>query len=280
MRSIRILDCTLRDGGFSNDWNFGVGSIKSIISRLDKAGIDIIEVGFIDERQSYDQNRSIVPDTDSIKPLFRNVDIKNSMIVGMIDFGTCPLERISDRADSCLDGIRVIFKKKDQDQAIQFCRDIKEKGYKVFVQPVSITGYSDDEIVALMKKIDAVGFYAVSIVDTYGLMHRSDLLHYFNIFDTHLNRSISIGYHSHNNFQLAYANSLELSRVEAERDLVLDSSLYGMGKGAGNSNTELIAAFCNENFGKKYDIEQLLEHFVVQVLVFARAKLVARHIKL
>ncbi|MDR2407753.1 MAG: pyruvate carboxyltransferase, partial [Bacteroidales bacterium] len=62
MNSPLLLDCTLRDGGFVNDWNFCFGSIKSIISRLDYAGVDIIEVGFIDERRSYDENRSIFPD--------------------------------------------------------------------------------------------------------------------------------------------------------------------------------------------------------------------------
>ncbi|MFZ2951147.1 MAG: hypothetical protein WA003_16850, partial [Desulfuromonadaceae bacterium] len=97
MRNIQVLDCTLRDGGFVNDWNFGVGSIVSIIGRLVKADIDIIEVGFIDNRRPYDFNRSIFPDTDSIKPIFKNLDTDKAMILGMIDFGTCPIEAITEQ---------------------------------------------------------------------------------------------------------------------------------------------------------------------------------------
>ena len=106
MRKIQILDCTLRDGGFVNDWNFGVGSIVSIIGRLVKAGIDIIEVGFIDKRRAHDLNRSIYPDTDSIKPIFKNLDVDKSLILGMIDFGTCDIESLTEQKDSVLVGSR------------------------------------------------------------------------------------------------------------------------------------------------------------------------------
>jgi len=266
MKNVRILDCTLRDGGFINDWNFGFGSIKSIVSRLAVAGIDIIELGFIDNRRIYDQDRSIVPDTKSIDPILENIDLKDSMVVAMIDYGTVDLVNISPRNESCIDGIRVIFKKKDQDKALEFLSAIKAKGYKIFVQPVSITSYSEDEILTIIEKINKIDPYAVSVVDTYGLMHDTDLLHYFDLFDKHLNKAITIGYHSHNNFQLAYSNSLELARLSSDRDLVLDTSLYGMGKGAGNANTELLAMYLNEHNGKRYGIDQILEAIDVDVM--------------
>ena len=266
MRSLKILDCTLRDGGFINDWNFSFGSIKSIISRLDKAGIDIIEVGFIDDRRQYDNNRSILPDSDSVKPILKNLNIANAMIVAMIDFGTCSLEHISLKKDSCIDGLRVIFKKSKVDEALKYCAAIKAKGYEIFVQPVSITEYSDQEVLELINKINEISPFTVSIVDTYGLMHNTELLHYFLLFDKLLKKDITIGYHSHNNFQVAYANSIELTKVETSRDLVIDSSLFGMGKGAGNANTELVAMYFNKNYGKKYNIEQLLEAIDVDIM--------------
>jgi 4-hydroxy 2-oxovalerate aldolase len=265
MRSIRILDCTLRDGGFVNDWNFGIGSIENIIARLDKAGIDIVEIGFIDKRRQYDVNRSIVPDTDSIKPIFENLDISNSMIVAMIDFGTCDIEAITEQKDSALDGIRVIFKKKNYIEALDFCYEIKKKGYKIFVNPVSVTSYRDDEMMDLIKKINELAPYGVSIVDTYGLMHKKELLHYYDLMDRNLAKGIIIGYHSHNNFQLAYSNSQELMAVDSERELLVDASLYGMGKGAGNTCTELLAMYLNENYEKNYCIDQLLEAIDVDI---------------
>ncbi|MDD2897393.1 MAG: aldolase catalytic domain-containing protein [Desulfuromonadaceae bacterium] len=265
MRYIQILDCTLRDGGFVNDWNFGAGSIVSIIGRLVKAGIDIIEVGFIDQRRPYDFNRSIFPDTDSIKPIFKNLDKDKAMILGMIDFGTCPLEAITEQNNSVLDGIRVIFKKQQYCEALEYCAAIKNKGYRIFVNPVSVTSYSDEEMLDLIDKINTLAPQGVAIVDTYGLMHKQELLHYYDLLDKNLTAGTKIGYHAHNNFQLAYANSLELIALDSDRELIVDASLFGMGKSAGNTCTELVALHLNENYGKKYDMYQLLEAIDVDI---------------
>ena len=266
MRSIKILDCTLRDGGYVNDWNFGLGTIESIISRLNKAGIDIVEIGFLDERRKYDENRSILPDTNSIKPIFRNLDVKDAIILAMIDYGTCGIDNIAGRKDSVIDGIRVIFKKKDCNEALKFCAEIKKKGYKIFLQPVSVTGYTDSEMTALLKQSNEIDPYGIYIVDTYGLMHKKEMMHYFNLMDKYLSEDIAIGYHSHNNFQLAYANCTELMAVESSRELIVDGSLYGMGKSAGNACTELLALHINEDYGGKYVIDQLLEAIDVDIM--------------
>jgi len=265
MQNIQILDCTLRDGGFVNDWNFGVGSIVSIIGRLVKADIDIIEVGFIDNRRQHDLNRSIFPDTDSIKPILENLDVGKSMILGMIDFGTCTIEAITEQKNSVLDGIRVIFKKQHYSAALEFCASIKKKGYNIFLNPVSVTSYSDEEMLTLIDKINELDPSAVAIVDTYGLMHKQDLLHYYDLLDRNLRSGIKIGYHAHNNFQLAYANSLELIGLNSDRELIIDTSLFGMGKSAGNTCTELVAMHLNDNYSKNYDIYQLLEAIDVDI---------------
>ena len=111
MRNLYLLDCTLRDGGYVNDWEFGAGSIKSIFSRLDSAGVDSIEIGFIDDRRSYDPNRSIYPDTKSVEPIFEGMKKPNALVCAMIDYGTCKIENIAPKCESHIDGIRVIFKK-------------------------------------------------------------------------------------------------------------------------------------------------------------------------
>jgi len=266
MKAISVLDCTLRDGGYVNDWNFGIGSIKSIISRLAKANIDIIEVGFIDDRSSYNPDRTLFPDTASIMPVLENIDRFDSMIVAMIDFGTCALEKISPQKESCIDGIRVIFKKKDLDSAIEYMRAIKEKGYKLFVNPVSVTGYSKKEALALIEKINLLDPYTVTIVDTYGLMHGGDAFEYYKIYDENLKPGIMIAYHAHNNFQLGYANCIYLIDRKSDRPMVLDSSLYGMGKSAGNTATELLAMYMNERHGSAFKMEQILEAIDVDIM--------------
>jgi len=272
MTSPLLLDCTLRDGGFVNDWNFGFGNIKSIISRLDYAGVDIIEIGFIDESREYDENRSIFPDSDSVLPIFKGYHKYRALIIGMIDYGTCSVDRISNKADSCLDGIRVIFKKNNQDEALEFLSTIKAKGYRIFVNPVSITEYSKEEAIILAEKINLIEPYAVSIVDTYGLMHSKELIDYYNIFDENLSGKITIGYHAHNNFQMAYANSIALINRRSNRQISVDGSLYGMGKGAGNACTELLAMYMNEYCERNFDLNQIQEAVDIDILKEYRKK--------
>ncbi|HNZ28855.1 MAG TPA: pyruvate carboxyltransferase, partial [Candidatus Goldiibacteriota bacterium] len=161
---------------------------------------------------------------------------------------------------------RVIFKKKDAVKALEFCAQVKEKGYKLFIQPVSVTSYNDDDMKHLLEMINKIGPFAVSVVDTYGLLHRKDLLHYFDLMDKTLNAGIRIGYHAHNNFQLAYSNCIELAEHDSRRELVLDSSLYGMGKGAGNANTELLAMYLNKRKGASYGLDQILEAIDVDIM--------------
>ena len=265
MRNLYLLDCTLRDGGYVNDWNFGAGSIKSIFSRLDCAGVDAIEVGFLDARREYDPNRSIYPNTKVVEPVFENMHKPNAIVCAMIDYGTCDIENIAPKSESHIDAIRVIFKKHLQDDALAFIKQIKAKGYKVYVNPVSVTTFSDEEMISLIKKINEIKPYAVTIVDTYGLMHADKLLHYCDVLDSNLNHDIILGYHAHNNFQLAYSNTIAVMEHVKERDLSIDGTLFGMGKSAGNACTELVAMYMNERFGKKYDINQIQEAIDVDI---------------
>ncbi|MCR5766153.1 MAG: aldolase catalytic domain-containing protein [Treponema sp.] len=265
MRKLYLLDCTLRDGGYVNDWEFGAGSIKSIFSRLDCAGVDSIEVGFLDDRRTYDPNRSIYPDTASVEPVFENMPKPHALVCAMIDYGTCKIENLAPASESHIDAIRVIFKKHLQDKALDFIKQVKEKGYKVFVNPVSVTTFSDEEMISLAKKINEIEPYAVTIVDTYGLMHAEKLLHYCDVLDSSLNKNIILGYHAHNNFQLAYSNTIAVMEHVKDRNLSIDGTLFGMGKSAGNACTELVAMYMNERFGKNYDINQLQEAIDVDI---------------
>jgi 4-hydroxy 2-oxovalerate aldolase len=266
--NIALLDCTLRDGGYINDWNFGHDTLVNVFERIVSSNMDYIEVGFLDQRRSFDTNRSIMPDTASVGKIYGNLDKKNAEVVGMIDYGTCDISNIQPCESSFLDGIRVIFKKHIMHEALAFCEEIKNLGYKVFTQAVSITSYNDEELKELIDLVNRVKPFAVSIVDTYGLLHKDRLFHYYEMMNTYLDNAIGIGYHSHNNFQLGYANCIELVNKHSQDDrlLLLDGSVFGMGKGAGNAPTELLAMYMNENRHGHYDISQLLEAIDVNIL--------------
>lgn len=262
---IKLLDCTLRDGGFVNDWYFGHDNIINIFERLVEAEIDIIEIGFLDERREADTEHTIQPGGKQLDAIYRNLDKGNAMIVGMIDYGTCGIERIEPCEHSFMDGIRVIFKKEKRREAIAFCGQIKKLGYQVFVQAVSITSYNDEELEDLIGLVNDLEPYAFSLVDTYGLLHRRQLLHYFSFADERLKKTIGLGYHSHNNFQLGYANCIELLEQEMNRQIIIDGSLYGMGKSAGNTPIELLVDYMNHQEEGRYQSYHLLEAIDVTI---------------
>lgn len=271
--NIALLDCTLRDGGYINDWKFGQNTLVNVFERLSSANIDYIEVGFLDQRRPFDINRSIMPNTESAGIIYNNLDKRNSETVAMIDYGTCDITRIQPQSESFLDGIRVIFKKHIMHEALAFCKELKQLGYKVFTQAVSITSYNDRELLELIGLVNEVKPFAVSIVDTYGLLHKNRLFHYYEMMNEHLDGQVGIGYHSHNNFQLGYANCIELANkhATAKRLLLLDGSVFGMGKGAGNAPTELLAMYMNDNLSARhYDINQILEAIDVNILEIFR----------
>ena len=261
MNNIVLLDCTLRDGGYNNDWHFGHDALISITERVVSAGVNFVELGFLDQRRPFDIDRSIMPDTECMRTIYGKIDKKQTKFVGMIDFGTCDISHIQPARDTVLDGIRVIFKKHLREPAMAFCKQLKDMGYMVFSQLVSITSYTDEELMDLIRLVNEVKPYAVSMVDTYGLLHKNGLFHYYEMLDRYVDSSIAIGYHSHNNFQLAYSNSIELINYHQNkpRTLLCDGSLFGMGKGAGNAPIELLSMYMDDNYGAHYDLSQLLE---------------------
>lgn len=256
---IQLLDCTLRDGGYINDWEFGQETICNVFERLIDSNVDIIETGFIDDRRPFDVNRSIMPDTAAVSAIYGRILRRPSMVVGMIDYGTCDIRHVQPCEESYLDGIRVIFKKYRMQEAMAYCAQLKELGYLVFAQLVSVTSYSDQELLQLITIANQIKPYAVSIVDTYGLLQPETVGHIYHVLADNLDSDIRIGFHGHNNLQLAFANTIEFLKLSTNRDVIVDGTLYGMGKSAGNAPLELVAMHLNSKYGKQYQLNAMLE---------------------
>ncbi|MBE5803017.1 MAG: 3-hydroxy-3-methylglutaryl-CoA lyase [Clostridiales bacterium] len=258
---ILLLDCTLRDGGYVNNWEFGQSTALCVAQRVIQAGVDIVELGFLDDRNAATHHRTLQPTTADMDAIYEGLEKKNSMLVAMIDYGTCSIDSIAPCEESILDGIRIIFKRKNLRNAIAFGKQIKAKGYKVFMQLVSITDYDDAGILEMVECMKDLEPYGISIVDTYGLMHKEEMMHYFYLMHRNLPAETLIGYHPHNNFQLAYSNAIELVKKTRGlgRTIVVDGTVYGMGKSAGNAPLELLSMYLNEHFDGHYDINQILE---------------------
>lgn len=257
MNNIKVLDCTLRDGGYCNQWKFGCENIRKIIAGLADANIDIIECGFLSNKVHPDQNISKFASVSEIEPFILKKQ-EGKLYVAMVNYGEYSAEDLPERSADSIDGIRVAFHKKNLTEALELCREIKKKGYKVFVQAMVSVSYSDEEFLKLIQKVNDFQPYAFYIVDSFGMMKEKDLTRLFYMVEHNLSENIWIGFHSHNNMQLAYSNAQKLVTLQTDRNLIIDTSVYGMGRGAGNLNTELFVEFLNENVSTDYELKPLL----------------------
>lgn len=253
----KILDCTLRDGGYINRFRFGAATMTDIVDRLSKASIDIVECGFLQENAG-DSESSLFSNVESIKRIIQK-KYSNTMYVAMIQIGAIDIDSIAPCSGESIDGIRLTFHEHEIEEAFVFAKQLKEKGYRVFIQPVGTIGYTDEALLQLVERVNALMPYAFYIVDTLGTMYKKDVLRMFHLVNDNLDAAICMGFHAHNNIQLSFANAQELLEVCGNREMILDASVFGMGRGAGNLNTELITQYINDNLGYRYDMTQILE---------------------
>ncbi|MGN0564295.1 MAG: aldolase catalytic domain-containing protein [Candidatus Heritagella sp.] len=257
MSQIRLLDCTLRDGGYINDWRFGEAVIRDILENLSQSGMDIIECGFLTDTPA-DRDCSLFHSPDDIGPLPGN---GKNMYVAMIAIGEKETDpRLLPPAHpGGIEGIRLTFHSDEIDKALTYGRIIQEKGYKLFMQPVGSSFYSDDRLLSLILRVNEIQPYAFYIVDTLGCMYARDLQRQLFLADYNLRPGICLGFHSHNNLQLAFSNAQQMIHYKTDRPLLIDCSANGIGRGAGNLCSELIMDYLNKNNGTCYDVLPVIE---------------------
>ena len=261
MSSIKVLDVTLRDGGCVNDFNFGQVNMEKILKAQEASGVEVIEMGYIDENKGSLSGRTQYKNEQVISDCLLKHKKKGVTYVCMMDYGKFNVDNLQPRKSNNIDGIRVAFHKKNSKDVISVAKKIMEKGYEVFIQPMITLRYSDEELLELIHSVNkelpnASGFY---IVDSFGEMRPNDMSRMLNLVDHNLIPSMTLGFHSHNNLQMSYSNACALLQFPTNRELQLDSSIMGMGKGAGNLNTELLLEHLNLYYGKNYNVAPLLE---------------------
>ena len=257
MSNIKVLDCTLRDGGYINEWDFGISKAKTIVELLAKSNIDYIETGFI-TKEIASLDKTLFNSFQDIEKFIPEKADK-SKLFGMITLGKFPIEEVPDINNSPVKGLRIIFKKSQKNTALEYCKKIKEKGYKLFINPTFTDQYTDSELIELLKRINEIEPYGMSIVDSMGVLKEKDLLRLYYIIDNNLDKDIALCFHSHNNLQLSFSNAQCLMKVCNNRELIIDSTVFGMGRGAGNLCTELITQYINDNYNGKYNLIPILK---------------------
>lgn len=258
MKTAKILDCTLRDGAYLVNKEFGQENIRGIINGLVKARIDYIEVGFFQD-DDFGEGKTVFRNSEDVSKYIPK-DKKGCKFTVLADYSRYTIENLDNRREDSIDGVRECFFKNERFEALKACSIIKEKGYKLFVQPVDILGYSDIELIEFIQEVNKIEPYCFSIVDTFGSMYQEDLVHYFELIDHNLVSTCKIGFHSHNNMQMSNALSQDFIKMASgRREVIIDGTISGMGRGAGNTPLELIVQYMVNRMGLHYNIDALLD---------------------
>lgn len=260
---VQVLDCTLRDGGYINNWEFKDRTIYDVIYGLTKSRMDFVECGFLDKTGKKD-NTTRFSDITYINNIIRSIECKKdkTKFLAMLELGKFDAEKLPYVEDkNAVSGIRLSFRKSaDTTQVLETSKKIVEKGYSLFIQPISTGSYSDSEIVGIIDMFSKIDIFAIYIVDTHGSILPNELRRILQLYDDNIDKKIKIGFHSHNNLQLSFSLAINFIEFCKNRSGILDSSLFGIGRGAGNLGTELICEYINRKQSfSKYDESELLK---------------------
>lgn len=260
--NVKIVDCTLRDGGLINKWQFSREFAKAVFLALDAAGVDYMELGYRASEKLFSPGEfgewrftkdSVVSDIIG--------ETKTNMKLGvMVDIGRVEPEDILPKVESPLSFIRVATYLKDINKAIELANFIDERGYESFINIMAISTVDSYELKEGLKRVEAESnVTAVTVVDSYGSLYPDQIKHLVSVFQENLKKK-KTGIHCHNNLQLGFANTIEAIHGGAT---FCDATIQGIGRGAGNCPIELIISYLKN---PKYNLEPVLQvlqdHFV------------------
>ncbi len=255
----KILDCTIRDGGLMNDWQFDKAMVKDVFTGLAQAGVDYVELGYRADKKLFspsDYGPWRFCDEEDLRDVAHECDAKVSV---MLDVGRTDYDAFIPADQSIVRLFRVATYVKDIDKAIHLGNHVKSMGYEVSVNIMAVSHVPEPDLDGALEQLAQTDFDMVYLVDSFGYYY-SEQIHYLAEKYIHRLNGKQLGIHCHNNQQLAYANTVEAA---LKGITYLDGSIYGIGRAAGNCPLELIISFLNN---PKFDVRPVLdliqEHFV------------------
>ncbi len=250
----KIVDCTIRDGGLVNNWDFSVEFVQQLYAGLNEAGVDYMEIGYKNSPKLLKGADQAGPwrflDDDFLKEV---IPLKGkTKLSALVDIGRVDEDDILPREESLLDLIRVACYIKDVDKALALVQTFHDRGYETTLNIMALSNVMENELLEAFELIKESVVDVVYIVDSYGSLDHKDIEYLVNKFKTHLPNK-RLGVHTHNNMQLAFSNTLVAADLGVE---LLDASVYGMGRAAGNCPTELLVTHLK---GTKYELRPVLD---------------------
>ena len=256
---IELLDCTLRDGAYVVDAKFGTAAVRGMIRKMQDAGVEIIECGWL-KNEPHEQGTTYFHVPDDLGQYLTGKS-KRSLYVAMMDWDRYDLEHLPVYDGNTIDAVRIVFPYGKHKEGISVGKAVKEKGYRIFFQAANTLAYANEDLAELAQTVNEVHPDCLSVVDTFGAMYDTDLERIVSVLDGHLDQDIKIGFHSHNNQQLSFSLTMRFIQLleQTGRGIVVDASLCGMGRGAGNANTELVANYLNRKKQGGYQMNVILD---------------------
>ena len=252
--AIKVLDCTIRDGGLINNHYFTDEFVREVYKALSKSGIDYMEMGYRSSRELYppeDYGAWKYCDDEKIRQITEGIesDIKLSV---MVDSYRVKEQVFVPADESPVDMIRAATYVKYVDSAIELATNCHELGYETAVNIMAVSKEIEPDIVEALKQLADCPVDIVYVVDSFGSLYCEQIEYLTKLYKKHLPGK-EIGIHCHNNQQLAYGNTIEGIIHDAN---YVDGSLFGIGRGAGNCCLELLIGFLKN---PKFDLKPILK---------------------
>ncbi len=252
---IKVLDCTIRDGGLMNNHDFSLSFVREVYKALSQAGIDYMEIGYKNSKHLFNPKEygkwKFCEDSE-ISKVIEGIQSQTKISV-MVDVDRVDIDDVVDKHESPVDMIRVATYVKDVDKAIFLANHFAEKGYETAVNIMAISRALDNELTECLQQLEKeCKAKIVNIVDSFGSLYQ-ETTEFLIKKAKNILKTKEVGMHAHNNQQLAFSNTIEAIIHDAN---YVDSTIFGLGRAAGNCPTELILGFLKN---PKYDIRPILD---------------------
>ena len=253
---IKVVDCTIRDGGLTNDSHFTLETVRAVYRAACEAGVDYVELGYRNSKKMFSTEQFGLwrfCDEEQLRKATDGIDPQGTKISVMMDAHKSEAEDILPVDESVVDLVRVATYVKDADKAIHICNSATEKGYETTINIMAISKegppFLDEALQQFEEETQASAIY---VVDSFGALYSEEVHYLIERYRMYI-KTKEIGVHFHNNQQLAFANTIEGIIKGAN---FVDGTLYGLGRAAGNCPLELLLGFLKN---PKFKILPVLE---------------------
>ena len=255
-RAVEVLDCTIRDGGCTNAWRFDDDLVRRTFLALCAAGVDVMEIGYQTSEGVF-QPGEVGPwrfcREEDLRRVVEPARQEGLRLSCMLDMGRIQLRDLRPADESVIDVLRVATYAHDIDAAVELCEGAQDLGYEVHCNVMAVTACTPHEVDAFLDRLRESAVPNVAVVDSFGAMYPHQLRYLIRKYKNWLRPDQKVGVHLHNNQQTAFANAI--ASIDEGADIV-DASVFGMGRGAGNVPLELLLMYLDD---ERHDVRPVLE---------------------